>query len=338
MDSSAGVCLVMPFLNEARHLPAVLASLEGQTYPRERMSLVAVDDGSSDGSAEIVTEWLARTGFRGEVRRVAARSIPRALNAALARVPPGSYVVRIDAHTHYAPDYVAAIMAAFGELGESAWCVGGSPDIVPPAEFSPQLHAALFNNPMGLGPAAYRASDARGPVASVYLGAWRPGVLERLGGYDESWHANEDAELAQRIQAAGGEVHRIDARSEKIMTRGAVSALKQWSRYGYWRAQTIVRHPRSVRWRHLAPPAAIVAGAILAATRGRKALPLLYAAFALMTLRLRPRGERPAVTAASLLYFPLVHAGFGGGMLVGFAHAAIKRFGPGRTPPARPPL
>ena len=324
MDRSGVVCLIMPFLNEAPNLPEVLASLADQTYPHERLRLIAVDNGSSDGSAAIVAAWLARTGIAGEVCRLAERSIPRALNTALARVPPGSYVVRIDAHTRYAPDYVALVMAAFAELPGSAWCVGGSPDIVAPPGLSMQLHASLFNNPMGLGPAAYRSADRTGPVASVYLGAWRPGVLEAVGGYDETWRANEDAELAQRIQAAGGQVIRIPVRSQKIITRDAVSALKQWSKYGFWRAQTIVRHPRSLRWRHLAPPVAVVAAGVLAASRGRKALPLLYAAFAFMTVRLRPRTEPAAVTAASLVYFPLVHAGFGAGMLIGFGSAAAR--------------
>jgi glycosyltransferase involved in cell wall biosynthesis len=322
MEPTAGVCLIMPFLNEARHLPGVLASLTAQTYPHDRISLIAIDNGSSDGSAEIVTNWLGGSDIRGEVRRLAEPSIPRALNAAIARVRPDSYVVRVDAHTRYAPDYVADVMDAFAALPQSAWCVGGSPDVVAPYGFGTQLHAALFNNPMGLGPAAYRSSARTGPVASVYLGAWRPGVLQRVGGYDERWRANEDAELAQRIQAAGGDVIRIPVRSEKIITRGAGSALRQWSRYGYWRAQTIVRHPRSLRWRHLAPPAAIVVTVILAASRGRKILPLLYVAFAIMTVRSRPRDETPAVTAASLIYFPVVHAGFGGGMLVGLAAAA----------------
>ena len=29
------------------------------------------------------------------------------------------------------------------------------------------------------------------------------------------------------------------ARAEKIMTRGAFSAVRQWTRYGFWRAQTL---------------------------------------------------------------------------------------------------
>jgi succinoglycan biosynthesis protein ExoA len=324
MEPDARVCLIMPFLNEVEHLPAVLQSLGAQTFAAERLALIAVDNGSSDGSAALVERWLHHGPVRGELQRVEPPSIPHALNAAIARVPTGSYVVRIDAHTRYAPDYVATIMTAFAQLGPEVWCVGGSPEAIAAAGFGTQLHAALFNNPMGLGPAAYRNAGRTGPVASVYLGAWRPGVLERVGGYDEAWHANEDAELAERIREAGGSVVRVEARSEKFITRGALGALRQWSRYGYWRARTILRHPRSLRWRHLAPPAAVVAGVVLAATPPRRLLAVLFAGFAVLTVALRRRGEPPAVTAASLIYFPLVHAGFGAGMLVGLVAGAAE--------------
>lgn len=327
MDPDARVCLIMPFLNEVGHLPAVLQSLRDQTFAPERLFLVAVDNGSSDGSGALVERWLDAGPLRGELQRVEPPSIPRALNAAIARVPAGSYVMRIDAHTLYAPDYVASIMTAFAQLGAEAWCVGGSPEAVAAAGFGTQLHAALFTNPMGLGPAAYRSAGRVGPVASVYLGAWRPGVLERVGGYDEGWRANEDAELAERIRDAGGEVVRIEAHSEKLITRGALAALRQWTRYGYWRAHTIVRHPRSLRWRHLAPPAAVVAGLVLAATPQRWLLGVLFVGFAVLTVALRRRGEPAAVTAASLVYFPLVHAGFGGGMLVGLGAALAESAG-----------
>ncbi|MBC5809262.1 MAG: glycosyltransferase [Candidatus Eremiobacteraeota bacterium] len=93
------VCLIMPFLDEARHLPAVLASLEAQTYDRDRLYLIAVDNGSMDGGSEVVRDWLARSDVAGQVIRTEVRSIPHALNRALAHVHPDDYVVRVDAHT-----------------------------------------------------------------------------------------------------------------------------------------------------------------------------------------------------------------------------------------------
>lgn len=321
------VALIMPFLNESAHLPDVLASIEAQTYPRESLALYAVDNGSTDGGGAMVRAWLERNGMRGQVLDVRPPSIPAALNRAIAAVDADAYVVRIDAHTRYAADYIARIMSAFADLPADAWCVGGNPTAVALPRFGSQLHAALFESPLGLGSAAYRRSGPVVPVASVYLGAWRPGVLQRLGGYDERWRANEDAELAERIRAAGGRVYRVPLELEKIITRGARGALRQWSRYGYWRGRTIVRHPKALRPRHLAPPLMVLGALGIASSPLRRWLATCAVVFAALVVAKRPRGQRAALTAATVVYFPAVHAGFGGGMLLGIADGVRRRLG-----------
>jgi succinoglycan biosynthesis protein ExoA len=307
----------MPFLNEATHLPAVLATIEAQTIPRERLFLIAVDNGSSDDGPAIVTAWLARLGMPGRLVRAETRSIPFALNRGLAEADDGDIVVRLDAHTLYDPAYLATIADAFETLGPEAWCVGGAPTPAPSSDFSSALGEALYSNPMGLGPADYRNSAATRRVSTVYLGAWRPGVLQRLGGFDERWLANEDCELTERIAAAGGTVMRIPVRCGRISTRGPASTVRQWSRYGFWRAQTFKQYPAAIRPRHVAVPMALVLALALLVSPIRLALVPLYVVYALATIALRRRGERPLVTAASLAFFPFVHIGYALGLIAG---------------------
>jgi len=335
MYQGAVVCLVMPFHNEAAHLPAVLESLAAQRDGSGRpfrLTLIAVDDRSTDGGAAMIERWLAESSWTGEVVAADARNIASALNRGLARVPDDAYVIRVDAHTVYASDYVATIMNAFAALPADVWCVGGNHELTAPTTFGRALHAALFSSPMGFGPADYRTFDEVRPVTSVYLGAWRPGVLRKLHGYDERWRANEDAELAERVREAGGSVVRIPAHSRKILTRGARAALKQWTRYGYWRAQTIAAHPRSARLRHIVPPVALLAALGLAVSPVRIALLPLGAIYIVMTVMLRPPGQPAAVTAASLVYFPLVHAGYACGMIAGGIASLVAR-GPSSAAP-----
>jgi poly-beta-1,6-N-acetyl-D-glucosamine synthase len=55
------IVAVVPFLNEAHHLPRFLASVAAQTRRPDR--LVLVDDGSTDGSGAIASEFAARHDF-----------------------------------------------------------------------------------------------------------------------------------------------------------------------------------------------------------------------------------------------------------------------------------
>jgi len=317
MESRARICLVMCFRNEAENLPAVLASLAAQTVEHRRLHLIAVDDGSTDGGAELIEGWFGSGDISGEVIRANFASIPYALNRGLSRVGAEDFVVRLDAHTVYEPRYVEIFMDAFDELGPGVWCVGTSDEPLPPAEFGKALHAALFTNRLGLGSADFRTAGRARPVAHVYLGAWRPGVLQRLGGYDVRWPANEDCELSARIQEAGGIVARVNASALKIITRGPLAALRQWSRYGFWRAQTLKHHPNAIRFRHLAPPVALVIALALLVSPVRLLLLPAYALYAFAIVRYRSRNEAPLVTLATLVYFPLFHCGYALGILIG---------------------
>ncbi|MDQ2908462.1 MAG: hypothetical protein M3R44_03820, partial [Candidatus Eremiobacteraeota bacterium] len=244
-------------------------------------------------------------------------------------------VVRLDAHTIYEADYVATIDEAFATLPSDVWSVGGATTPHPQqAGYGSALGIALYSNPLGLGPNDYRRSAAAArEVTSVYLGAYRPGVLQRLGGFDERWAANEDSELNERIRAAGGRVFRIPVRLGRLATRGPAGMVRQWSRYGYWRMQTLRHYPEAMRMRHVAPPIALALGLALALSRARALLVPLYGAYALAAVLARRRGERASVTLGTLVFFPVVHTGYACGLLAGLLRPPpqLRRTERGRT-------
>src|SRR5690554_5552712 len=45
--------IIIPALNEEEHLPSCLASLNAQSYPRDRFEIIVVDNGSSDDTHNI---------------------------------------------------------------------------------------------------------------------------------------------------------------------------------------------------------------------------------------------------------------------------------------------
>ncbi len=325
--SADRVACLMPFLNEGAHLPAVLATLDAQTLDPARVFLIAVDNGSTDDGRAYLEAWLRDRPGRGIVLDAAIRSIPYALNVGVRSTLPTDVVVRLDAHTLYDPDYLETIVDAFETLEDDVWCVGGAPTPAKATGWSRRLGEALYSNPMGLGPADYRQDGGIRRVSTVYLGAWRPGVLTRLGGFDERWAANEDCELTERIRANGGAIARVPVTCGRIPTRGPAATIAQWSRYGFWRAQTFKRYPQAIRPRHVAAPAALAVVLLLLATPWRALLLPLYALYALATIALRRKGEPASITAGSLVFFPLVHVGYATGLIIGAVRtpASIRR-------------
>lgn len=320
-----GVSLVIPAYNEAADMPDVLDSIAAQDYPHSAIFLIVVDGGSSDRTVDIVREWLARSDIDGEVLHNPRRTIPTSLNAGIARARRSDIIVRLDAHTIYEPAYVRTIVDAFSSAPPSVGCVGGR--VIPASEprWDRAIVGALYTNPMGLGGADYRHHGTPRLVNSVYMGAWRPNVLQTIGGYDERWEANEDTELAARLRAAGYKTLWVPLQSSYRVKRGPIAVVRQWWRYGYWRAQTLRRHPSQLRARHLAPPVALMIALILLLTPLRDAAGLLFALYMAAIFAKRAPNEPFVVTLACCAFFPACQAAWGLGLLRGFAFG-LPRF------------
>jgi glycosyltransferase involved in cell wall biosynthesis len=111
------IAVVIPFLNEERHLPTVLDALASQS--RAPDSLVLVDDGSSDASAEIAARFadahdyaiLLRRPRRAAMSdRMAQAHELRAFHWALERIAIDWDVVgKLDADVSLTPDSLAEI-------------------------------------------------------------------------------------------------------------------------------------------------------------------------------------------------------------------------------------
>jgi biofilm PGA synthesis N-glycosyltransferase PgaC len=114
---------VVPFLDEERHLPALLESIAAQQRPPDRLLLV--DDGSTDGSPA-VAERFARehpyaTALRRPPRRIGADRLAdasemRAFAWALERLDePWDVAAKLDADLRLAPGTLASIEARFAD-------------------------------------------------------------------------------------------------------------------------------------------------------------------------------------------------------------------------------
>lgn len=108
------VSVVVPAYNEERYLGRCLAALAHQTYPASLFEVIVVNNGSTDGTAEIARQYGAQVVF--EPRKGVARA--RQAGFEVAR---GDVIASTDADAVVPPFWVASIAAHFqGDLALGA--------------------------------------------------------------------------------------------------------------------------------------------------------------------------------------------------------------------------
>ena len=248
------VSVIVPCYNEEATIRLLLTALSHQTYPRQDMEVIIADGQSNDGTRHEIEKFLLDCpGLHVKVVENRKRTIPTGLNCAIAAAE-GDYIVRLDAHSVPAPDYVALSIEAL-EKGKGV-NVGGVWQIRPagPGWIARSIAEAAAH-PLGVGDARYRFTDRAQAVDTVPFGAFHRSLIERIGGFDESLLTNEDYEFNVRVRQSQGIVWLDPDIRSTYFARSTLSALMtQYWRYGFWKARMLKRYPGSLRWRQALPP------------------------------------------------------------------------------------
>jgi glycosyltransferase involved in cell wall biosynthesis len=243
----------MAVRNEARRLPETVDAVLAQRYPGRLDVTIAV--APSDDGTEDVLRTLA-SDSRITVVDNPGGITPAGLNSAL-WASKGDVIVRVDGHAMIPPDYVRRAVELLDETGADN--VGGIMGAEGETPFE-QAVAAAMSSRFGTGDARFHYGGPPGPVDTVYLGVFRRLALERVGGYDETLVRTQDSELNLRLRETGGIVWFSPDLRVRYRPRGSLRALAaQYFQYGQWRRVVARRHPGSLRWRQMVPPAGWIA-------------------------------------------------------------------------------
>jgi glycosyltransferase involved in cell wall biosynthesis len=313
--------------NEAANIESCLDSVRASRLaPGDTMEILVLDGESTDDSARRVLAIAAvdlRVQLLPNPERIQAAAFNRGLAAAR-----GRYLVRLDAHSVYADDYLAESIRLLESTG--AENVGGVQHSAGSDRVSRAIAAAVSSR-FAAGDAKYRHATEPGFTDTVYLGAWRTDTLRRLGGMRTDWAVNEDYEMNVRLRAAGGRVYLSPTIRSTYFVRSSLAKLaKQYARYGFWKVRTLVEHPGSVRWRQLVPPAfvlSVLVTPLLVSQFGwLGAVHLgLYLAASILTSATLASKEGAAFFPLLPIIFAIIHCAWGGGFLAGLAYWPLKR-------------
>jgi glycosyltransferase involved in cell wall biosynthesis len=233
----------------------------------------------------------------------------------------GDYIVRMDAHTEYPPEYVAKGIQRL-ERGDVDWVTGPQ---IPHGEgkWSRRVARALASRLGAGGSAKWAAEEEKDIDTGVFTGVWRRATLDEYGGWDEGWPVNQDSELAARFFERGSRIVCVPELGALYVPRDSLQTLvKQYWRYGFYRAKTSRYHPASMRRSAVFPPALVIAlaGSLLAPRPLRLACRAAVAAWVAAVLAASApaaREDGPAEGAGQAAVFAAMHLSWGAGFLRG---------------------
>jgi glycosyltransferase involved in cell wall biosynthesis len=248
------VSLVIPCFNEEKTIDLLLQSIHDQTYPQADLETIIADGLSTDGTRQIIGDFQkAHTEMSIRIVDNPKKVIPAGLNAAIL-ASRGELIIRMDAHTIPARDYIELSVKAFDEgKGED---VGGVIDITPgsPTWIGRSI-AVATRHPLGVGDARYRWATKATYADTVAFGTYARKTFDKIGLYDESLVANEDYEMNARLRTAGGKIWIDPAIRATYHSRPDLASLaRQYFTYGFYKLKMLKRFPATIRWRQALPP------------------------------------------------------------------------------------
>jgi glycosyltransferase involved in cell wall biosynthesis len=212
------ISVVIPCLNGAADIPGQLGALAAQTWPGW-WEVVVADNGSTDGSADVVMEfadWLPRVRVVDASQR---RGGAYATNTGM-RMAEGDAVCLLDADDEAAPGYLEAMAAALEQH-----------DLVAASYDSETLNDAAVVQARGT-PQRDHLLNAYGflPYAGSGGLAFQREVLERIGDFDEQLLWLFDVDFCWRAQGRGIPITFVPNAVVRIRFRADPAALYRQER------------------------------------------------------------------------------------------------------------
>ncbi len=236
MKPATSASVIIPVLNGANTIANTLWALVSQAGGPAQTEIIVVDNGSTDNTREVVSQFDVR--LLDETTRGPSAARNRGLHAAT-----GDVILYTDADTLPTRRWLAELMAAFDDPGT---IIAGGRVL----GYPPKTTAERFMATYGIWEPENNIFRPVFPfVPSLNLAVRRNAALA-IGGWDEDMLTGEDVDFSYRIleQFAG----RISYRPQAILfhqhRQTADELRKQAWTYGEGGAQIYRKYPEAVTW------------------------------------------------------------------------------------------
>jgi mycofactocin system glycosyltransferase len=251
------VSIIIPVKDRAGELEKCLRSLACLTYPEDRLEVIVVDDGSSDGSPRVARELGALLVTSGGVGRG-----PAAARNAGAEFASGEILAFIDSDCTASPEWLTELIGAFDDEQVSA--VGGWVDGLHSASPLDRYEAVMSSLNLGGREQSGDAGEDTFYLPSCNL-LVRRSAFSSLGGFRQELRVGEDVDLTWRMRDAGGRIIYLPRGRVWHEHRSRLKAFMK-RRFEYGTSEGMLQNLHPVRQKKMVfPPVLALIVALLAA-------------------------------------------------------------------------
>lgn len=220
------VAIIVPCWNESATVAATCDSLLALDYPKEKLEIILVDDGSTDTTPEA----MARFSLFPQVRIIRKENGGKhtALNAGIA-VTDAEFIGCLDADSFVEPDALREIIPCFAQPKVAA--VTAAMSVHHPKNMLQHMQNAEYT--FGITYRHVFASINGLYVTPGPFSFYRHSILKEIGAFRHA-HQTEDMEMALRIQRAGYEIE--NAPRARVYTKSPDTILKLIKQRTRWTA------------------------------------------------------------------------------------------------------
>lgn len=238
IDEWPEIAVLVPAYNEQGYIGPAIESFLAADYPRDRLNIVVVDDGSTD---DTFAEALAYESEQVTVLTKPNGGKHAALNYAV-QATHCEYVVTVDADSVVAPDAFKRLVQSMIRTGASA--VAGNVKVSNRGSLVTNLQALEYI--VGIN-TFRRAFDLVGVVTVVpgCLGLFSRSAVAEVGSYSPDT-ITEDFDLTIELLARGYSVHHSDAVVYTEAPDTWRDLYKQRLRWFRGNVQTVLKHRRAL--------------------------------------------------------------------------------------------
>lgn len=190
------VSIIIPMYNEEKSIAETIKSALSINYPKEKVEIIIVDDGSKDNSYQIAKEFASNQNPKVRVFKKSVNGGKgSALNLGIKKAK-GEIIITMDADTIVHPDSLKKMIGYFTE--DNIMSVAPAMGVFEPKNIWRRIQQIEYY--MGVFLRKSFASMNAIHITPGAFSAYRKVFFEKHGGFDEK-NITEDLEVALRIQS-----------------------------------------------------------------------------------------------------------------------------------------